>query len=146
MFGNTKAKSSIRSTLRWDLLPTWIKFCTVLYFISSTFGILFTTYSLFNEGAIHIDMFHLKSTGIKNIGELSLILASIKLLVAYGYIFQKDWAMKVGITDALISILICVTVMIFTSIQEILIGQIIILSIYWRKIKSLQQNWENIKM
>ena len=136
-----------RITDRWDLFPNWIKACTILYFISSTFGILFTAYSLFDEGLIHIDMFNLRATGIKNIAELSLILASIKLLVAFGYIFQKDWAIKVGITDAIIGIVICIAVMIFTnSIQEVLVVQIIILSIYWRKIKSLQKNWENIKM
>ena len=113
--------------------------CTTFYFLFAIFAILATIYSLSTEGIIGVDMYHLRKTGIRNIGELAFILIFIKLLVAYGYIFQKDWAIRVGITDAIIGIFVSVMVMIYTaSIYEMLFFQIIILAIYLIKIKSIK--------
>lgn len=139
--------SNTNSSARWDLFPYWIRVCTTFYFLFALFAVLSSIYSLLTDGVFLADIYQLRKTRIENIGELSFILIFIKLLVAYGYIFQKDWAIRVGITDAILGIFICVMVMIYTtSIYEMLFFQIIILAIYLRKIKSIKTDWENIQM
>jgi hypothetical protein len=72
----------------------------------------------------------------------------IKLLVVYGYFFQKDWAIKIGITDAIIGLFLCIIVLIISVFQNNLNFpfQGVILLIYLENIRPIRQKWENLKM
>ena len=89
-----------------------------------------------------------KVTKLKKIGELILILNIIKILVVYGYFFQKDWAIKVGITDAILGIFLCIIVFIISISQSNLNFPIqgVILLIYLVSLRSIRLKWESIKI
>ena len=133
---------------RWNLLPSWIQFFTFIFLLFSIFGIITGFNSLFQGNLIDDDIYGLSGTNIKNIGELILIINMIKLLVVYGYFFQKDWAIKIGITDAIIGLFLCIIVLIISVFQNNLNFpfQGVILLIYLENIRSIRQKWENLKM
>ena len=133
---------------RWNLLPSWIQFFTFIFLLFSIFGIITGFNSLFQGNLIDDDIYGLSGTNIKNIGELILIINMIKLLVVYGYFFQKDWAIKIGITDAIIGLFLCIIVLIISVFQNNLNFpfQGVILLIYLENIRPIRQKWENLKM
>ena len=133
---------------RCNLLPSWIQFFTFIFLLFSIFGIITGFNSLFQGNLIDDDIYGLSGTNIKNIGELILIINMIKLLVVYGYFFQKDWAIKIGITDAIIGLFLCIIVLIISVFQNNLNFpfQGVILLIYLENIRPIRQKWENLKM
>ncbi len=151
-FNNPQPNNNLTSTrhspkARWDLLPGWIQFITLGFLILSIITVPYSFYSFVENGFFDSDIYGLKKTKISRISELALILNVLNILVAYGYIYQKDWAIKVGITNAIVGILICI----FVIITGLLLDrinfrfEIIILIIYQLKLKSIREQWENIK-
>ena len=145
---NNMPSSSYDPKARWKLLPGWIRFFTWIFLLFSGYGIITGFASLFQGNLIEDDIYGLKVTKLKKIGELILILNIIKILVVYGYFFQKDWAIKVGITDAILGIFLCIIVFIISISQSNLNFPIqgVILLIYLVSLRSIRLKWESIKI
>jgi hypothetical protein len=132
----------------WNLLPSWIKFFTWMFLFFSVLEIVFGFRSFILDGNFDCDIYGLQATKIRNIGELALIIHILNFLVAYGLFFQKTWAVKAGITNAIIGILICIFVII-TSIFLNRVNfrfEIIILLFYYSKLQDIKEDWASIKM
>ena len=137
-----------KSKARWNLLPSWIKFFTWIFLILSIIGIILSFIFFLQYGYFESNIYGLEKIKVKNISELALIINFLNFLVAYGYISQKDWAIKAGITNAIIGILICIFVIVVTAMSGHLNFrfEIIILLFYYSKLKDIKEQWSNIKM
>src|SRR5690349_19393181 len=98
---------------RKQLLPKWIKvFAWIFLVVGVALPILFIismiTHS-FNSSLYWLEA----DTIFSATGILIAMLFIFKAIVAAGLLKQKDWAVKTGIIDALIGILICVAVMVY---------------------------------
>lgn len=93
---------------RRALLPLWIKVFTWIFLvfgavvpIALVLGILGINFNL--------SLFGLETTQVFSIiGIIIVLLFAIKGITAWGLWTEKDWAITIGQTDAIISIIICV--------------------------------------
>ena len=153
-FNQQQSNNNLTSTkhhpkARWDLLPQWIKFFSWVFLVYSVVAIIIGFQSFIQDGYFQSQIYGLETTQITNINELALIINILNLLVAYGYIFQKDWAIRVGITNAIFAILICIFVMLttaFYSHDANLRFEIFVLAFYLLKLKAIKEKWANIKI
>ncbi len=106
---------------RRDLLPTWIKVFLWIFMIMGAivpfalvFGMIGLEFDLSLYGIESMKPFSL-------LGMLIIMLFAIKGAVSFGLWTEKDWAVKLAIVDAIIGIVISVTVMLvlpFFMIEE----------------------------
>ena len=106
---------------RKEILPSWIRF------FSWIFLIMFFVPILFIGALILDDPYSLRMFGFSYSGDevtfVSLLLAFIMTLsavVAYGILWGKDWAIKVGIFYAICALLMCFTSLYISITNEIL--------------------------
>lgn len=97
---------------RRDLLPTWIK---VFVWIFLIFGAIVPVVLIL--GIVGMD-FNLSMYGLETTRPISLIgifitfLFALKGFVAFGLWTEKEWAVNLAITDAILGIIVCVFVMV----------------------------------
>jgi len=107
----------INNVKRKQLLPWWIKLFMWIFLlagVSVPFGIIFGIFGYRFSMALY---------GLATNEFLSVVgitIASIFLLkgiVSYGLLMEKDWAIKLGILDASLGILICMLVMVYSLLK-----------------------------
>lgn len=100
-------KSQKQVKRRRDLLPLWIKIFTWIFLIFGVFGIAIPILGLFFE-KLDLSLYGLATTQVFSpIGIIIVTLFIFKGIVAFGLWFEKDWAPKLAIIDAVIGIAIC---------------------------------------
>ncbi len=136
---------------RRDLLPIWIK---PFIFLFLALGIL----ALYGIGRNSLG-FESESTiyGLESYTVFSLMgifLKSImlfKAVVSYGLWMEKDWAIKLGIIDAIFGIIVCILVMVVFPFVDFIDGinelnirfEIFLLVPYLIWLLKIKKEWEN---
>jgi hypothetical protein len=132
---------------RKELLPWWIK---IFAWIFVVFGAI-APFALI-AGLLHY-AFQLSILGLETNEPLSItgiVIISIfafKGITAYGLIAEKSWAVKCGIVDAIVGIVICLLTMMVPSINHSgssLRGELILLIPYLIKMFKIKDDWEGI--
>lgn len=96
---------------RRDLLPMWIKIFTWIFLIFGAIVPIILILGIIGMSA------NLSLYGLETMQPLSLtgiiitILFALKGVVAFGLWTEKEWAVTLAIIDAVIGILVCITIM-----------------------------------
>jgi hypothetical protein len=137
----------INKVRRKDLLPWWIKLFSYIFLVLGAlalpgivFGILGYQFSLSLLGLTTTEPFSID-------GIVIMTLFVFKATISYGLLWEKDWAVILGIIDAILSISICLLMM-FYSLLELNGGNIslrlelVILIPYLFRLLKIRSIWE----
>lgn len=103
---------------RWKLLPWWIK---VFVWIFLVFGILAMPLFIYGLLGYHyeLSLYGLETNNpLSPIGLLLTAIFVLKGIVSYSLWYEKDWALTLGIIDAIAGILICILSMLLPLILD----------------------------
>jgi len=102
---------------RKKLLPLWIKIFTWIFLIISVFAPIVFVLGLMGYNA-QLALYGLETNEpLSLIGIIITALFIIKGITVFGLLKEKDWAIKIGIADAIIGIIICTLVMLYPIIN-----------------------------
>ncbi len=103
---------------RKKMLPLWIKIFTWIFLVISAFAPIVFVLGLLGYNA-QLALYGLETNEpLSSIGILITTIFIIKGITAFGLLKEKDWAIKVGIVDAIIGIIICTLVMLYPIINS----------------------------
>lgn len=132
---------------RKKLLPWWIK---VFSWIFLLFGIIvpITLIAGIVGYSIDLSIYGLTTTEpISLIGILIILIFALKGIVSFGFLLQKDWAVKLGIVDAVLGAVICFTLMSYSLINAqarfSIRLELILLTPYFIKLLKIKSVWDN---
>jgi hypothetical protein len=137
-------------TRRREILPTWIKVFCWIFMIMGIFapiGLLLGIFGINFQFA-----FYGMETNepISIIGIILITLFLLKGISAFGLWTEKDWAIKVGLIDAIIGILVCIYIMLIYPFIDDKPGftlslrlELILLIPYFLKLNKIKNDWEN---
>jgi hypothetical protein len=135
---------------RRELLPLWIKIFTWIFLIFGILGIIIPILALFIEN-VELSLYGLETTEVYSpTGILVVVVFLFKGITAFGLWFEKDWAPKFAIFDALLGIAVCGYMMLVNpfvseSRNFSIRLELIALIPYLLKIQKIQRTWENMK-
>jgi hypothetical protein len=97
---------------RRSLLPWWIKVFSWIFMVMGSLAVPMSFLALMFGISFQIALYGLATNEPGSmIGLLLTILFLLKGIVGYGLWTQRDWAIKIGMVDASLGIIICVLVM-----------------------------------
>jgi hypothetical protein len=103
---------------RKKLLPLWIKIFTWIFLILSAFVPIIIILGVIGYRA-QLALYGLEtSEPFSSVGFTITLLFIIKGITAFGLLKEKDWAIKIGIADAIIGITICTLIMLYPIINS----------------------------
>ncbi len=130
---------------RKKLIPLWIKIFAWIFIV---FGLL-TPIALIAGIIMHnfaLSLYGLEAnTPYSIIGALIIFLFMFKGIVAYGLLKREDWAIKFGIIDAVLGIIICIAIMIypaFSNNQFMFRLELVGLIPYLIKLLKIKDEWQ----
>ena len=135
---------------RRDLLPLWIKIFTWIFLLFGILGIIIPILGLFID-KLDLSLYGLATTQVYSpLGILIVLMFIFKGLIAYGLWFEKNWAPKLAIVDAIIGIGICIYMMLInpfiSGTRNFTIRlELIPLIPFLLKMRKIQKTWENMK-
>ncbi len=137
------------SVKRKNLLPWWIKVFMWIFLafgIFSPFGIIFGFFGYNFQLALYgLDT----NEPVSIIGICIILFFLFKGVTSYGYLRETDWAITVGIIDAIVGIAVCILVMLIPLINS---GsnmkfsfrlELLLLIPYLNKLLKIKSAWEN---
>ncbi len=132
---------------RRTLLPWWIRGFCLLFMVSGVVQVIAFVLSFF-VGDFTESVYGLE--GDKNLSVMNLFLGSIfiyKGVTAWALWFEKDYAITLGLIDALIGIVICLVVMlvlpfITTGYPFMVRLELVLLIPYFIKLTKIKKPWE----
>ena len=136
---------SIEIIDRKKLIPLWIKIFSWIFFVLGfitpvgiIFGILGYPFPLALYGFQTND-------ALSIIGLLILFLFALKAVVAFGILFQKTWAVKLAIFDAILGIALCVFCMVYLIYYHNFSFrlEVVVLIPYLLKMQKIKPIWES---
>ena len=132
--------------LRKRMLPLWIKIFTWIFLIISAFAPIVFVLGLMGFTA-QLALYGLETNEpLSLIGIVITALFIIKGITAFGLLKEKDWAIKIGIADAIIGIVICTLVMLYPMINSdskfSLRIELVALIPYLLKLLKIKIQWE----
>jgi len=105
------------SVRRKTLLPIWIKVFAWIFLVLGAFVPIILAMALLGISAQQAIYGIETSRPLSPIGILITTIFAIKGLTAFGLLKEKDWAIKIGIADAIIGIAICIFLMVYPFIN-----------------------------
>lgn len=107
---------------RRNLIPIWMKpfiFLFLLFGITGLYGIWQNIMGNESESTIYgLEAF----TVFSALGVFLKCIMFIKAITAFGLWMGKDWAIKLGIIDAVVGLVVCVAVMVILPFTELVDG------------------------
>lgn len=138
------------SKRRKDLLPGWIKVFSWLFLIAGLLVPAIFIIGLTN-GYAELSLYGFETSRPFSIIGFSIItLFLLKGIVAYGLLWEQDWAVNLAKIDAIIGIIICLAVMIifpllFDSNQISFRLEIALLIPYFYKMTNISAQWSELR-
>ena len=139
----------INTKKRKQLLPVWIKIFMWLFLafgliapLALIFGLSGFNFQLSLYGFFTNEPFSIIGMGI-------VILFLLKGIVSLGLLMEKSWAVKLGLVDAALGILICSYVMVYSIVKPVPGSainfrlELVALIPYFVKFKKIKIDWEN---
>lgn len=110
---NANKLKSLSTKRRRDLIPKWIKFFVFLFLFLGALGAsMLVVRNLMGANTGESTIYGLESNVFFSpLGILIHAILIFKVVVSYGLWMEKDWAVKFGIIDAILGLIVCVTVM-----------------------------------
>jgi hypothetical protein len=135
---------------RKDLLPTWIKVFSWIFMIMGLFVPLSLLLGILGMN-FQIELYGMKTNSpISTIGIILTLLFFLKGITAFGLLTEKSWAIKVGLFDAILGILVCIFIMlVYPFIDDIpsfsfnFRLELLLLIPYLLKLNKIKNDWEN---
>ena len=132
---------------RKKMLPQWIKIFAWIFIVISGFAPIVSILGVFG---IHSELalYGMETNESFSLpGILITTLFVIKGVTAFGLLKEKDWAIKMGLLDAVIGIIVCAIVMIYsiinTDVKFSLRLELAVLIPYLLKLLNIKSQWEN---
>ena len=131
---------------RRALLPAWIRFFTWFFMISAVASTLSAVFILI-ANQFGISTFVSVKVVSSFVETITGILFLTKTLTAYGLWFQKNWAVDLGISDAVVHIAFCVFMLFsqqLTGFSNQLRLELLILIPYLVKLIQIKPRWDKL--
>jgi len=97
---------------RKQLLPIWIRLFCWFFLLTGLIAPLLVIVGLFTEINASLALYGMETHNpISTAGLLISTLFLLKGIVAYGLCWEKDWAVELGIIDAIVGIAFCALMM-----------------------------------
>lgn len=131
---------------RRSLLPLWIKVFCWIFMATGTLAVLALFASLFSYH-LRVAMYGLQSSEpLSPAGLFILFLFLLKGVAAFGFWMEKDWAIHLGIADAVIGIAVCTVVVLVLPLLEPQPGfvfriELVLLVPYLLKLLKIKTAW-----
>lgn len=131
---------------RKSLLPWWVKIFTWIFLIMG-FGVLISFLTSLGGMSVDLSLYGLRAS-TRPLTMTSGILVALYLLkaaIAMCLLTERDWAIKLGIADAVAGIICCTFVMIYPLINSSgfsFRGELIVLIPYLRWLIKVKPLWE----
>jgi hypothetical protein len=130
---------------RKQLVPTWIKVFAWIFLVTGLLLPVLFVISVITH-SFTASLYGLETQTAFSLTAIAiLVLFSFKMMVAFGLLKQKDWAIKTGIVDAVAGIVICVAVMIHGTVQfntVVFRLELVALIPYLVKLIKIKSDWE----
>jgi magnesium-transporting ATPase (P-type) len=131
---------------RRQLLPWWIKICCWFFMLFGILGIICLLIGLFGFQP-DLSLYGFETHNPYSITGLMIIgLGLLKGITSYALWFEKDFAVKVGIIDAIVGILICIvsmTMLLITPDAKFTFRlELILLIPYLIKLVKIESKWK----
>ena len=131
---------------RKKLLPLWIKIFTWIFLVISAFAPIVLILGVMGY-KVQLALYGLETDeAFSSTGIIITAIFIIKGIVAFGLLKEKDWAIKIGIADAIIGIAICTLMMLYPIINSdakfSLRLELVALIPYLLKLLKIKIQWE----
>ncbi len=130
---------------RKQLLPVWIKIFGWFFLIAGITTPVFITLGLITH-SYGGTIYGIEADSIYSVEGVAIALIFLyKGIVAFGLLKQKDWAILTGIADAVLGIVICCAVMIYSVIYSYGFSfrlELAALIPYLLKLMKIKSQWE----
>lgn len=131
---------------REKLLPLWIKIFAWIFLIVGLLMPIILVLGIIMH-SFEPALYGIESNTLySSAGIFVVVLFIFKAVTAFGLLKHKYWAIKVGITDAIMGIIICCGVMLYEMTQHTQFMfrlELIALIPYLLKLKNMKHSWEN---
>jgi hypothetical protein len=144
----TEIVHQITAVKRKNLLPWWIKVFMWIFLIFGAFAPVGLIFVILGYN-FHLSLYGLETTDPSSITGICIIaLFLLKGITSFGLLRETDWAIQLGVIDAIAGILICVYVMFFSEFNS---GsaifsfrlELVLLIPYLIKLNKIKPAWEN---
>ena len=137
----------INAVPRKKLLPLWIKIFTWIFLIFGAFVPIILILGIMGYSA-QLSLYGLETNKpFSLIGIIITLLFIIKGVTAFGLLKEKYWAIKIGISDAIIGITICTFIMLYpiinTDAKFSFRLELVALIPYLLAFLKIKNDWEN---
>lgn len=131
---------------RKKLLPVWIKVFIWLFMIAGPFVLLAFLIGMFTSLHYSSSIYGLENNDPSSpVGLFIFFVFLLKGIVAYGLWTEKDWAVNLGITDAILGIGACLGVMFIPTLKQTpgftFRLELLILIPYLVKLLKIREQW-----
>jgi hypothetical protein len=132
---------------RKKMLPLWIKIFAWIFLIAGFFIPVILILGVAGYAA-NQSLYGLESNNpFSLMGIVITTLFALKAVTAFGLLKEKDWAIKLGIADGAIGVVICVLVMLFPIINpEAKFSfrlELAVITPYLLKLQKIKNEWES---
>lgn len=143
----TDIVQQLSSVRRKKLLPWWIKAFSWIFLVFSAlafFGIIFALFGYHYQ----ISLYGLDTREpLSIIGVSIILLFLIKGVTAYGLLTETDWAITIGLIDAITGIVICTLLMVYsssgsTNMKFTFRLELLLLIPYLIRLRKIKSSWE----
>ncbi len=133
--------------IRKKLLPWWIKVFSWIFLLFGVIGPITLIAGIVGY-SIDLSIYGLTTNDpISLIGILIILIFTLKGFVSFGLLLQKDWAVKLGIVDAVLGAAICFFLMSYALINaEVRFYfrlELVLLTPYFIKLLKIKPVWES---
>lgn len=137
---------NIEQVRRIQLIPLWIKIFAWIFLVFGAFAVIVFAIGIMG-GSASLSLYGLSTNEpLSIIGIFITACFMLKGIVAFGLIKEKDWAIKLGIADAIIGIAACAFTIIYpfflNEIQFTFRLELIALIPYLVKLLRIKTQWE----
>ncbi len=132
---------------RKKLLPWWIKVFSWIFLVCGVIAPVTLIAGLVGY-SIDLSIYGLTTTDPTSlIGILIIVIFTLKGIVSFGFLQQKDWAVKLGIVDAILGTAICIMLMSYSLLNsEMRFSfrlELILLTPYFIRLLKIKSAWES---
>jgi glucan phosphoethanolaminetransferase (alkaline phosphatase superfamily) len=142
----TESILEITSKRKKQLLPWWIKVFMWIFLVFGAivpFGLIFGIFGYDFDLAIY----GLNTNEPYSVVGMTIFAVFIlKGVTSYGLVTERNWAIKAGISDAVLGIVICISSMVYAWMNGInysFRGELLLLIPYLIKLNKIRSDWEN---
>ncbi len=129
---------------RKSLIPLWIKIFSWIFLVFGFFTPIILIAGIFMQN-ITLSLYGLEAyTPYSLTGGFITALFMFKGIVAFGILKSEDWAVKFGIIDAIMGIIVCVALMIYPMFSGGSVsfrGELLLLIPYLIKLVKIKDEW-----